>query len=55
MVVARNTNFDEAVNIQFAVDFFNDSVCQAVGAEKDDRVKVMRLGSKCDALVPCEF
>ena len=45
-VVGRNADLDELVVVEGAVDFVKNGVGEAVGAEKDDRVKMVGLGTK---------
>ena len=40
------TRTDELVVVEGAVDFVKNGVGEAVGAEKDDRVKMVGLGTK---------
>ncbi len=54
-VVRQNTDFDQAVGIERAVDFFLDAVGQTVGANHDNRVEVMRISAVIFALGRGEY
>ncbi|EJW99478.1 hypothetical protein EVA_12414 [gut metagenome] len=53
-IVRRNTNLNQLMSVQFAVDFFQNGVGQTVSAEKNDGIKVMRLRTQSKSCVACE-
>lgn len=53
-VVRRNANLDEFVVVESAVDFVKDGIGETVCAEKNDRIKVVGLGTKGQARIARE-
>jgi len=43
--IAPNANFDELVRLERNIDFMQHAAGQSVGADRDDRMKVMRPGA----------
>ena len=54
-LIAEHADFDQFVVLETALDFFHDSVGQAVLADNDDRVEIVGAGAQGASLSSGDF